>query len=126
MPSLAQLMMVLGAAGSALATPLYGNCTIAARSESYTGDITYYQPGLGACGETNSDSDAVVAMSPAQYTGNCGKSITITKDGKTAKAKVVDKCPSCASGSIDVSSTVFQSLADLSVGRTTVTWSFDS
>ncbi|KAI0185740.1 barwin-like endoglucanase [Xylaria flabelliformis] len=126
MPSLAQLMIILGAAGSALATPLYSNNSVAMRSQSYTGDITYYQPGLGACGETNSDSDAVVAMSPSQYIGNCGKSITITKDGKTAKAKVVDKCPACASGSIDVSSTVFQSLVDLSVGRTTVTWSFDS
>ncbi|KAI0856456.1 RlpA-like double-psi beta-barrel-protein domain-containing protein-containing protein [Xylaria cubensis] len=126
MPSLAQLMIILGAAGSALATPLCSNNSVAMRSQSYTGDITYYQPGLGACGETNSDSDAVVAMSPSQYTGNCGKSITITKDGKTAKAKVVDKCPACASGSIDVSSTVFQSLVDLSVGRTTVSWSFDS
>ncbi|KAI8948454.1 RlpA-like double-psi beta-barrel-protein domain-containing protein-containing protein [Xylaria longipes] len=126
MPSFAQILIALGAAGSVLATPLYGNSTVATRSQSFTGDITYYAPGLGACGETNSDSEAVVAMSPAQYTGNCGKSITITKGGKTAKAKVVDKCPACASGSIDVSSTVFQSLVDLSVGRTTVSWSFDS
>ncbi|KAI0455941.1 RlpA-like double-psi beta-barrel-protein domain-containing protein-containing protein [Xylaria acuta] len=126
MPSLARILIALGAAGSVLATPIYSNTTVAARSRSFTGDITYYQPGLGACGETSSDSEAVVAMSPAQYAGNCGKSITIAKDGKTAKARVVDKCPACASGSIDVSSTVFGSLVDLSVGRTTVSWSFDS
>ncbi|KAI1756410.1 RlpA-like double-psi beta-barrel-protein domain-containing protein-containing protein [Xylaria castorea] len=118
--SLTRILIALSAAGSALAIPLYNNSSVAAQSQSFTGDITYYQPGLGACGETNSDSDAVVAMSPEQYTGNCGKSITITKDGKTATAKVVDKCPACASGSIDVSSTVFESLVDLSVGRTTM------
>ncbi|KAI0535417.1 RlpA-like double-psi beta-barrel-protein domain-containing protein-containing protein [Xylaria digitata] len=124
MPSFTQILMALGAAGSALAAPITNNA-IAERSQTFTGDITYYQPGLGACGETNSDSENVVAMSPSEYEGNCGKTITITKDGKTATAKVVDKCPSCASGAIDVSSTVFQSLVDLSVGRTTVSWSFD-
>ncbi|RWA07987.1 hypothetical protein EKO27_g7115 [Xylaria grammica] len=124
MPSFTQILIALGAAGSALAAPLASN-GLAERSQTFTGDITYYQPGLGACGQTNSDSENVVAMSPSEFQGNCGKTITITKDGKTATAKVVDKCPSCASGSIDVSSTVFQSLVDLAVGRTTVTWSFD-
>jgi len=66
-----------------------------------------------------------VALSPSQYNGNCGKRITIHKDGKTAHAKVVDKCPGCASGAIDVSSSVFKTIADLSVGRTSVSWSFD-
>ncbi|KAK5629027.1 hypothetical protein RRF57_004742 [Xylaria bambusicola] len=131
MPSFAQILIALGAAGGALAAP-FANTTAAAvtteqrsAAQTFTGDITYYQPGLGACGETSSDSETVVALSPAQYDGNCGKTITITKDGKTATAKVVDKCPSCASGAIDVSSTVFQSLADMSVGRTQVSWSFN-
>ncbi|KAI0908583.1 RlpA-like double-psi beta-barrel-protein domain-containing protein-containing protein [Ustulina deusta] len=125
MPSFAQILLALGVAGNVLAAPLFNNSTANAGSQTFTGDITYYQPGLGACGVTNSDSEAVVALSPAQYNGNCGKTITITKGGKTATAKVVDKCPSCASGAIDVSSTVFQSLADLGVGRTTVSWSFN-
>ncbi|KAI0434459.1 RlpA-like double-psi beta-barrel-protein domain-containing protein-containing protein [Xylaria sp. FL1042] len=127
MPSFAKsLVLALSAAGSAFGAPLNNTAAaVSERSQTFTGDITYYQPGLGACGETSTDSETVVALSPAQYTGNCGKTITITKDGKTATAKVVDKCPSCASGAIDVSSTVFKSLADMSVGRTTVTWSFD-
>ncbi|KAI0509372.1 RlpA-like double-psi beta-barrel-protein domain-containing protein-containing protein [Xylaria bambusicola] len=130
MPSFAQILIALGAAGSALAAPL-ANTSAAVTTEqrsagqTFTGDITYYQPGLGACGETSSDSETVVALSPTEYDGNCGKTITITKDGQTATAKVVDKCPSCASGAIDVSSTVFKSLADMSVGRTQVSWSFN-
>jgi hypothetical protein len=31
--------------------------------ETYTGDLTYYSPALGACGITSSDKDAVVAVS---------------------------------------------------------------
>ncbi|KAI0156785.1 RlpA-like double-psi beta-barrel-protein domain-containing protein-containing protein [Xylariaceae sp. FL1272] len=122
MPSFAKTILAFAAAGNALAAP---TTTSSIANRSYTGDITYYEPGLGACGETNTDSEDVVALSTADYDGNCGKTITITKDGNTAQAKVVDKCPSCASGSIDVSSTVFTQLADLSVGRTTVSWSFD-
>jgi expansin (peptidoglycan-binding protein) len=126
MLSLTHILMALGATSSVLAIPLNNNSTTPAqRSQTFTGDITYYQPGLGACGETNSDSEAVAAMSPSEYNGNCGKFITITTGGKKVRAKVVDKCPSCASGAIDVSSSVFTSLADLSVGRTTVSWSFD-
>ncbi|KAI1142001.1 RlpA-like double-psi beta-barrel-protein domain-containing protein-containing protein [Hypoxylon sp. FL0543] len=94
---------------------------LVAPSIAYSGDMTYYTPGLGACGITNSESDAVVAMSPAQY-GHCGQSIKISYNGKTATAKVVDKCPGCAGNSIDVSPTIFQQLADLSLGRVQVTW----
>ncbi|KAI3325943.1 RlpA-like double-psi beta-barrel-protein domain-containing protein-containing protein [Xylariaceae sp. AK1471] len=127
MPSFAQILVAIGVvAGSAFAAPRYSNGTnIAERSASLTGDITYYEPGLGACGWTNSDSEYVVALSPSQYSGNCGKTITITKDGKKVGAKVVDLCPGCASGAIDVSSTTFKQLVDLSVGRTTCTWFFD-
>jgi expansin (peptidoglycan-binding protein) len=129
MPSFTQILMVLGAAANAFAAPLNDNndtnFALADRSASLAGDITYYEPGLGACGWTNSDSEYVVALSPSQYGGSCGKMISIAKDGKTVQAKVVDLCPGCASGAIDVSSTAFRALADLSVGRTKCTWSFD-
>ncbi|KAI1391869.1 RlpA-like double-psi beta-barrel-protein domain-containing protein-containing protein [Hypoxylon trugodes] len=99
-------------------------------TQTYNGDITYYEPGLGSCGETSTDSDAVVALSPSEFSQipqACGKSIKITgPDNKTVDAKVVDKCPACASGSIDVSSTVFQQLAPLSDGRIKISWTFSS
>ncbi|KAI1814454.1 RlpA-like double-psi beta-barrel-protein domain-containing protein-containing protein [Poronia punctata] len=95
------------------------------RKQTYAGEITYYEPGLGACGWTNGANELVAAVSPSQYSGNCGKRATIRKDGKTVHVKVVDKCPGCKSGSIDVSPAAFKTLADLGVGRTGVTWSFD-
>ncbi|KAI1137525.1 RlpA-like double-psi beta-barrel-protein domain-containing protein-containing protein [Hypoxylon sp. FL0543] len=102
------------------------SCTLG-YAVAFSGDITYYTPGLGSCGETNSDSDKVVALSPSQFELDpkaCGKTIQITAGNKTSTAKVVDKCPSCASGSIDVSSTVFQDIAPLTVGRTHVEWDY--
>ncbi|KAI1373955.1 RlpA-like double-psi beta-barrel-protein domain-containing protein-containing protein [Hypoxylon crocopeplum] len=92
-------------------------------SMASSGDMTYYTPGLGACGETNTESDDVVAMSPNQY-GNCGKTINIHYDGKTVSAKVVDKCPGCTSNGIDVSPKVFEELADPAEGRVSVTWEY--
>ncbi|KAI2602761.1 RlpA-like double-psi beta-barrel-protein domain-containing protein-containing protein [Hypoxylon sp. NC1633] len=94
---------------------------------AFDGDITYYTPGLGSCGKTNTDSDLVVALSPAQFStvpDACGKKIQISLDGKKATATVVDKCPACSPNSIDVSSTVFQSLAPLTQGRAKISWSF--
>ncbi|KAL7621652.1 hypothetical protein AAE478_008979 [Parahypoxylon ruwenzoriense] len=97
---------------------------------SFTGDITYYEPGLGACGETSTDSEHVVALSPAQFAQDpnvCGKTIQISSgSGVTTTARVVDKCPGCSADSIDVSSTVFQLIAPLTVGRTQVEWDFIS
>lgn len=82
--------------------------------------------GLGACGWTNGDNDAVVALSPSQYNNgaNCGKWITIHGNGKTTAARVVDLCPGCGSGSIDVAPAIFDDIASLDVGRTSVTWDF--
>ncbi|KAI1495180.1 RlpA-like double-psi beta-barrel-protein domain-containing protein-containing protein [Biscogniauxia mediterranea] len=126
--SLAQIAVALSCAvGYAAAAPV-ASPSSASTGTTFTGDITYYTPGLGACGSTSTDTEHVVALASSQFSGSdpCGKTIEITKDGKTTTATVVDKCPSCAEGAIDVSSTVFESIADLSVGRTTVTWKFTS
>ena len=35
--------------------------------QSGSGDVTFFAPGLGACGTTASDSDFIVAIAPAQF-----------------------------------------------------------
>ncbi|KAG6358953.1 hypothetical protein INS49_012473 [Diaporthe citri] len=114
-----------------MAATLGGAATIANRSPaentalaSYSGDMTYFYPGLGACGQTNNNNDAVAAVSPAVYAsgGACGKTATIHYNGKSTTVKVVDLCPGCSTGSIDVSPTAFQKLASLDAGRVQVTW----
>lgn len=98
-----------------------------------SGDITFYEAGLGACGETtDGETDNVVALPWAfmgtQSNGNpfCGKTITISKGGKTVQATVVDKCMGCVGRDLDLSNKAFQDLGvDFSVGRTTADWWFN-
>lgn len=106
--------------------------TTAASSSSsgtYSGEATYFfQNGVaGACGNVNSDSAYIVAIDSAMYSSSlCGKSLTISGNGKSVTATVADECPSCASsGSIDLSVGAFTALADESAGVVEVTWSWN-
>ena len=98
-----------------------------------SGDITYYQAGLGACGITSDgDEDLVIALPwelmGTQSNGNpyCGKTVTIERDGVSIVATVVDKCMGCIGYSIDLSNLAFSSLGvAFAVGRTTADWYFN-
>ncbi|KAG4428507.1 hypothetical protein IFR05_016010 [Cadophora sp. M221] len=97
-----------------------------------SGDITYDEAGLGACGVTTDGSVEKVIALPvslmgAQSNGNpyCGKTVTIKKGSKTTTATVVDKCMGREGNSIDLSNAAPPELADLSVGRTTAEWWFN-
>ncbi|KAI0883774.1 barwin-like endoglucanase [Annulohypoxylon maeteangense] len=115
-----------------LRTALATAALAATQALAYSGDMTYYAPGLGACGKYNNQNDHIVALAPAQYGYDanpnnakvCGKKIKISYGGKSATATVVDKCPECLSGSIDVSPAVFKQLASLDKGRVKVTWNY--
>ncbi|KAF5329383.1 hypothetical protein D9619_008950 [Psilocybe cf. subviscida] len=94
---------------------------------SFVGDATWFNPGLGACGRVNVDSDFIVALSVAQYgTGsNCGRNIRANFQGHSVVVTVVDKCIGCATNDIDLSPAAFSQLANTDVGRIHgVTWDF--
>lgn len=108
----------------------------------YTGDITYYGTGLGACGITSSDSDMITAVAhsvfdatmPAGVTNPnanplCGKRIRVTRDyseaGKglvTVDVVVVDRCVGCQPTDLDLAPAVFLRLAPESKGRVLASW----
>lgn len=102
-----------------------------------SGDATWYNTGLGACGVTNDDSQKIAALAipdfdPSTPDGNpnhntlCGKRATVCKDASTCVTVTVeDRCVGCKSGDIDLSPAAFQVLAPLDAGRIKVTWSFD-
>ncbi|KAK3334080.1 hypothetical protein B0T19DRAFT_145882 [Cercophora scortea] len=94
----------------------------------HRGDMTYYEVGLGSCGQDDSgkgDTENIVAVS-ASLGNPCGQSVIITaSNGNQVSAVVRDKCPSCGEGELDVSEKVFMDLVgDLGVGKTEVTWKF--
>lgn len=105
-------------------------------SGSKSGDGTYYDTGLGACGITSTDSDYIVAIShvlfDAQGVANpnnnplCGKKINAHYGGKSVTVTVVDRCPGCEEGSLDFSPSAFNQLADFDLGRIPITWDFAS
>lgn len=111
---------------------------MAAPGKSYTGDLTYYDPGLGACGFTSGPSEDIVAISQAIFdaylpaSGNpnnnplCGKYVSITgEDGSAYSAKIVDRCTGCTQGSLDLSPAFFKKVVPTGDGRVPgVKWSF--
>lgn len=99
------------------------------------GEVTFYDIGLGACGEDHANQDFsinVVALSAdligplSNNNPYCGKTITVKANGKTTTALVVDKCMGCASTAIDLSKAAFLELwGDLDVGRGDCEWYFN-
>ncbi|KIK06513.1 hypothetical protein K443DRAFT_2991 [Laccaria amethystina LaAM-08-1] len=92
---------------------------------------TFYDVGLGACGKNNVASDFIVALNSAQfgsgYPGpNCFKIITMSYGGKTTTATIMDECPGCPYGGLDLSTGLFQFFAPESVGVIYAEWSFGS
>ncbi|KAF9519801.1 hypothetical protein BS47DRAFT_996897 [Hydnum rufescens UP504] len=90
---------------------------------------TYYAVGLGACGQYNHPSDFIVALNQDQfgsgYPGpHCFESITITCNGKTAHATIMDECPGCPYAGLDLSEGLFSYFADPSVGVLACDWSY--
>lgn len=119
---------------------------LGASGTSYTGDLTYFAVGLGACGETSTEQDKMVAISEkifdsylAEAGGNpnknplCGKYVTITgADGSPYKAQIMDRCPGCDEGSLDLPQAFFNTVTTPAGSSTpadgrakNVKWSFD-
>lgn len=99
--------------------------------EKMSGQATYYTPGLGACGKTSGDSDKIAALNKDQFydgdsksngNGNCGRKAKVTRGGKSVTVTIVDSCPGCKKGDLDLSPSAFKELADESEGRVEINW----
>ncbi|KAG8784758.1 hypothetical protein FRC12_018316 [Ceratobasidium sp. 428] len=118
---------------------------VAARSVNpagtHTGQLTYYQIGLGACGWTNRNDEWVAAISHELYDGWPGytggnpnnnpvcttpHTADITYGGKTIRVGIVDRCEGCSLWDVDLSPSAFQQFAPLATGRLYgATWHFN-
>ena len=105
-------------------------------SGEFKGQGTYYNPGMGACGKTSTENDHIVAVSKQLYeqknkNGNsnnnplCGKNIKVNYKGKSVTVKVVDSCPGCKIHDLDLSPSAFSQIADKSLGRIDITWTWE-
>jgi len=105
--------------------------------DTFGGQGTYYGTGLGACGWTNKDTDYIAAASellydtwPGANSGNpndnpiCGRYATAHYGGNSVRVKIVDRCVACKKYDLDFSPAAFSQLADQSLGRIDITWSW--
>lgn len=113
-----------------IASALIVGCIGSVTAANYAGDATYYyQMGAyGSCGSISADTDYIAALSAKLQGTNkaqCGKCILVTgPKGNSIKVRVVDTCPECATGAIDLSTSAFGALADMGAGRISVSWDF--
>lgn len=90
------------------------------------GEATYYDAdGSGACGFPKGTDFMVAAMNGAQYSKSvCGKCVEVTGPLGKVTVKIVDLCPGCKRGDLDLSQTAFQKIAKLSAGRVKISWHY--
>lgn len=110
------------------AADIVPSTTFAAAAQS-AGEATYYATGLGACGWTNTEDEMVVALNVHDWTNEaCGQYVEITDSttGNVQKARIVDKCPGCASGDLDMTEKLFSALSNGNTdqGRFKMTWHY--
>lgn len=94
---------------------------------TYSGEATWYDAHAGnACGISLSGSDYVVAaMNKSQYKKSiCGQCARVTGPKGQVTVRIVDLCPGCDMGDLDLSEEAFVSISPLSAGRVKITWSF--
>ncbi|RIA81250.1 hypothetical protein C1645_700985, partial [Glomus cerebriforme] len=86
--------------------------------------------GIGACGELNTADEFVGAMNVQQFgvyanpnnAPICNMCVKITGPKGTVKIKIVDKCPTCEFGDIDLSPVAFKVIGDEFQGRIPISW----
>ncbi|KAJ7495453.1 plant expansin [Mycena latifolia] len=127
------LLFVLASMLVGIAQP----ASVPIRPKSYSGDGTYYDPGVGACGKTNTKDQLIVAVGQGvfdsfAYRGEtnsnknpiCGKKLKATYKQKSVTVVVEDLCAGCP-GDADLDFTIagFTKLAASEEGRIHgVTW----
>lgn len=85
----------------------------------------YYATGAGACMFDPSPSDLQVAAMNAEEYDNaamCGAYVNVIGPQGAVTVRIVDRCPECHAGHLDLSQEAFAQIADLPQGRVSITW----
>jgi hypothetical protein len=110
------------AGGQACAAVLSGTAAGGAGSQTAT---HYVLTGLPNCSYQSPPADGLfVALPAAEYAGaaDCGGYLEVSGPDGSARVKVVDQCPGCAAGHIDLSEAAFARLAPLPAGLIDVSY----
>jgi expansin (peptidoglycan-binding protein) len=124
-----------GASGTGTASGgcVPGACTTdpscSADAGSHQGQATYYTfaDGSGNCSFPATPNDLMVgAMNHVDYgdSAACGACAQVKGPNGSITIRIVDQCPECPQGNIDLSPDAFGKIADLAAGVVPITWSY--
>ena len=102
-----------------------GGETCSGAPSSGSGEATYYDAdGTGNCSFPADPTFLVAAMNTADYgtADYCGACVEVTGPRGSVVVRIVDRCPGCAKGDLDLSQTAFEAIAPLSAGRVDISW----
>jgi expansin (peptidoglycan-binding protein) len=92
----------------------------------FTGEATHYDAdGTGNCSFAASPDDLMVAaMNGADYKGAvwCGACVIVSGPQGDVTVRIVDSCPGCSEGDLDLSKEAFAKIAPLTAGRVPISW----
>ncbi|KAI2611734.1 RlpA-like double-psi beta-barrel-protein domain-containing protein-containing protein [Hypoxylon fragiforme] len=118
------------------------NLPLPSNTETFRGELTYYDPALGACGIESTSSEDIVSVShiifdAASQGSNpnanplCGRKIRVSRDfvengtgNHSVDVTVVDRCVGCEAADLDLSIAVFTRLAPEGSGRVSGNWAW--
>lgn len=103
------------------------NCQ--ANTTVHEGEGTFYDfaDGSGNCSFPATPDDLMVgAMNQTDYANSapCGACVEVTGPNGTVKVRIVDRCPECPQGDIDLSPEAFEFIAPLEQGRVDISWRY--
>jgi expansin len=94
--------------------------------EVRTGEATYYDAdGGGACSFDPTPGDLMVAaINAPEFAGSaaCGVCVAVAGPRGAVTVRIVDLCPGCGEGHLDLSAEAFAQIADPAAGRVAITW----
>jgi expansin (peptidoglycan-binding protein) len=96
---------------------------------THQGQATFYTTadGTGNCSFDASPNDLMIgAMNATDYAGAaaCGGCIHLQGPNGAIDIRIVDQCPECPQGNIDLSPEAFDGIAERSAGRVSITWEY--
>ncbi|HSC87456.1 MAG TPA: expansin EXLX1 family cellulose-binding protein [Polyangiaceae bacterium] len=91
----------------------------------FEGEGTYYDAdGSGNCSFPASSDLNVAALNAEQYAGAayCGACADVSGPDGTLRVRIVDQCPECKHGDLDLSASAFAQIAEPELGRVPISW----
>ena len=96
----------------------------------HKGEGTYYDAdGSGNCSFAKAPGDVLVAaMNKTDYadSATCGTCLALAGPKGSVKVRIVDQCPECKPGDVDMHPGAFDQIAEHGAGRVAIAWTYVS